>query len=860
MKKGRRLAAASAITATLALAGAVGTASALPPKGATFPGVARSAAAPAPAVPTFVNGMAQAVFATGAANWVNHELWVELDVDTDFDGVKDRVHVDVSRPIETETDGLKVPVIYEDSPYYAGGADVANWAVNHEIGTPPAQRLRAPDFNSGNTSPTISTIYETTWVPRGFAVVHSESPGSGNSTGCPNSGATIETLGATAVIDWLNGRRKGYTTKTGTTEVTAYWHNGNTGMMGTSYNGTLPIAAASTGVEGLKAIVPISAISDWYDYYRANGAVRAPGGFQGEDLDVLTEYIYTRNDEGPHREICWPTINQVAVSQDRATGNRSAFWDERNYMKDVAKVKAAALVAHGNNDFNVMTKHAAQFYEALKANNVPHQFYFHQGGHGGAPPDYLLNLWFTRFLWNHENGVENRPKSYVVRNEAGACPPRETTVVGDQSNTATLTVANTAPFDVGTTLTVPQTNASGTITNTTRVITNIPDATHLTLASAVATAAGQRVADGAVVSLVCGNANPTPYPEWPDPATVDAVLKPNPGGLTRGALTVGGGGSGQETLIDDAGVTPASLMNNPAGEDSRLLYVTNPLTQPVRISGTPRVSINAAFAPREDGTPSPLKANLTAYLVSLPGGSGNGTVLTRGWIDPENRNSDYVSEPLTAGTFYRLNFDLQPKDVVVAAGRRLGLMILSSDRDFTVRPAPGTKVTVDLAGTSFTLPVVGGAKSLATATGGDLEDGTVTGTVPATLSLSLGAPATFGAFTPGVGATYEASTTANVISSAGDATLSVADPSSTATGRLVNGSFALAAPVQARANAGAYADVGGSANPTSLLTYDGPVSNDAVTLGFRQAIGANEALRTGTYSKTLTFTLSTTTP
>ena len=139
------------------------------------------------------------------------------------------MHVDVSRPRETDTDGLKVPVIYEDSPYYAGGADVANWAVDHELGASPATRPRAPDFNADNTSPTIGTIYESTWVPRGFAVVHSESPGTGNSTGCPNSGAPIETLGATAVIDWLNGRRKGYTTKAGTAEVAAYWHNGNTG-------------------------------------------------------------------------------------------------------------------------------------------------------------------------------------------------------------------------------------------------------------------------------------------------------------------------------------------------------------------------------------------------------------------------------------------------------------------------------------------------------------------------------------------------------------------------------------------------------------------------------------------------------
>ena len=807
-----------------------------------------------PAVPTFVNGLSQAVFAQGSANWVNHELWVETTMDTDFDGRRDRVHVDVSRPTETETDGLKVPVIYEDSPYYAGGADITNWAVDHPIGVPPASRIRAPFFPAENTSPVISTIYESTWVPRGFAVVHSESPGTGNSDGCPNSGAPIETEGAKAVIDWLNGRAKGYTTRTGDVEVTAGWTTGKVGMIGTSYNGTLPIAAASTGVQGLEAIVPISAISDWYDYYRANGMVRAPGGFQGEDLDVLSEYIYTRADEtGPgDRTICWPTIQQVAANQDRVTGNRSAFWQDRNYMKDVANVRAATLLAHGNNDFNVMTKHAAQFYEALKAQGVPHQFYFHQGGHGGSPPDVLLNYWFTRYLWGQQNGVENMPKSWVVRTETGACPPRETTVAGEHSNTATLAVANASPFRIGFQLTIPQTNANGTITNTTRIINNIAGNT-LTLATPVATAAGQRVVDGATVSLVCGNPNPTPYPEWPDPATGDAVLHLAPGGAARGGLTLAAGSGGPETLIDDAGVTAASLMNA-TSEDSRLLYVTNLLTQPVRISGAPRVSLNASF--------SAAKANLTAILVSLPA-TGNGTILTRGWIDPENRNSDWTTEAVSPGTFYRLNFDLQPKDVVVPAGRRLGLMVLSSDREHTVRPAPGTQVTLDVAGSGLSLPVVGGAKALATANGGDLEEGTVTGDVPATLSLAVSGPASFGNFTPGVTRDYFASTSANVVSTAGEAVLSVADPSGTA--RLANGAFSLAQPLQARArnaaNTGtAYNNVGTPAVPLNLLSYAGPISNDAVSLEFRQAIAANDPLRTGTYSKTLTFTLSTTQP
>jgi hypothetical protein len=138
-------------------------------------------------------------------------------------------------------------------------------------------------------------------------------------------------------------------------------------------------------------------------------------------------------------------------------------------------------------------------------------------------------------------------------------------------------------------------------------------------------------------------------------------------------------------------------------------------------------------------------------------------------------------------------------------------------------------------------------------------------TVPATLSLALGTAPNFGAFTPGVGATYNASTTANVVTTAGDGLLTVSDPSSTATGRLVNGAFSLAAPIMASATSAggtgaAPAAVGGSAAPTSLLTYTAPKSNDTVTLSFSQAVGQNEALRTGTYSKALTFTLSTTTP
>ena len=78
----------------------------------------------------------------------------------------------------------------------------------------------------------------------------------------------------------------------------------------------------------------------------------------------------------------------------------------------------------------------------------------------------------------------------------------------------------------------------------------------------------------------------------------------------------------------------------------------------------------------------------------------------------------------------------------------------------------------------------------------------------------------------------------------------MADPSPTATGHLVNGSFSLPSALK----------VAGSPLPATVKTYSAPISNDNVMIGFQQHIGATDALRTGAYAKTLTFTLSTTNP
>ncbi|MBE2319259.1 chitobiase/beta-hexosaminidase C-terminal domain-containing protein [Solirubrobacter sp. CPCC 204708] len=144
-------------------------------------------------------------------------------------------------------------------------------------------------------------------------------------------------------------------------------------------------------------------------------------------------------------------------------------------------------------------------------------------------------------------------------------------------------------------------------------------------------------------------------------------------------------------------------------------------------------------------------------------------------------------------------------------------------------------------------------------------EGTVGGSVPATLSLTLNGAPSFSPFIPGVANTYTASTTASVTSTAGNATLTVGDPSSVGTGHLVNGSYVMAQPLKAQARMTGTAPhqfypVGSSAAPLNMFYWSAPVTGFPLTIEFQQTIGANDPLRTGTYAKPLTFTLSTTQP
>jgi hypothetical protein len=218
-------------------------------------------------------------------------------------------------------------------------------------------------------------------------------------------------------------------------------------------------------------------------------------------------------------------------------------------------------------------------------------------------------------------------------------------------------------------------------------------------------------------------------------------------------------------------------------------------------------------------------------------------------------------------------FQLHPQAWTVQPGHSLKLELLGQDSPYARTAANVAQQPIQVSDLQLRLPVV---DAPGTALGNGLSvqvpaakvvpagyriatsaAAGVGGSVPAALALTVNGAASFGSFAPGGAGTYGAGTTADVLSTAGDAALTVTDPGASP-GHLVNGAYVMAQPFQVRANGGPFATVGGA--PVTLLTYAGPVSHAPVALQFRQVIGATDPLRTGTYAKTLTFTLSTTNP
>lgn len=577
------------------------------------------------AVPVFQDGEAQVVPAF-KTDWIEHDLFVETEFDSDDDGKMDRVHVSVTRPKQTDTEGLKVPVIYQSSPYYAGMGSSSTeymWNPRHNLNTPPPKHEPSPTIPQQSKRPKLSGEHIGEWVPRGFAVVHSSSPGTGLSQGCPTVGGANESLAPKAVIDWLNGRAKGFTSVDGDEEVKATWCTGKVGMIGTSYNGTLCLAAATTGVEGLECIVPVAPNTSYYHYYRSNGLVRHPGGYMGEDIDVLYDFIHSGYAD--KQEYCDCNVRDEGMLKqfDRITGDYNEFWKSRDYIHQLDSMKAALFMSHGFNDWNVMPEHSYRIYQAVQKKGLPCKIYYHQAGHGGQPPTSLLNKWFSHFLYNVDNDFLEQPKAYIVRE-------------GNRNN------------------------------------------------------------------------KPDTYADYPNPEAKVVTFQPKAGGRTTGELLPALSGTPAkspaivEDIVDNFSFNGRQLIQA-EWSTHRLIYATPKLNQPLHLSGVPKIKLRVAC-----DRPN---ACLTVWLVSLPWTESDritDDLVTRGWADPANAESIWKETPMKPGEFRDVEFELQPDDQILKPGEQLGLVVFSSDRDFTLWPDPGTKIEIDLSQTELHLPIVGG--------------------------------------------------------------------------------------------------------------------------------------------------------
>lgn len=243
-----------------------------------------------------------------------------------------------------------------------------------------------------------------------------------DSEGFETCGDPHETDAFKCVIEWLHGDRIAYTDKTGNIPIEAEWCSGKIGMTGRSYAGTTQFALATTGVEGLETIVPVAGIASWYEYTNSQG-ISTRGGVTY--LDYLAGYCagryFDKKDWNSISEKYSAYLEQLWQDQLALNGDYGEPWAVRDYTRNAENIQCPALIVHGLADYNVRTKHFEMMYRAYREAGAEVKLLLHQDGHhtpthpadefgfeiNGEAYDELLNKWFSHYLYDLDNGIEN---------------------------------------------------------------------------------------------------------------------------------------------------------------------------------------------------------------------------------------------------------------------------------------------------------------------------------------------------------------------------------------------------------------------------------------------------------------------
>jgi X-Pro dipeptidyl-peptidase len=565
------------------------------------------------------------------ADALRESVQVETPLDNDADGLPDRVVVDLVRPREAAERGIRVPVVMVASPYYR----CCGRGLESE----------RKEYAGDGTVTKFPLYYDNWFVPRGYAFAAVDAAGTGRSTGCGDVGGREEILAVKAAIDWLNGRAPGF--HADGTSATAGWSTGRVGMIGKSWDGSIANGVAATGVEGLTTIVPISAISSWYDYSRYAGVVRS-----------RRHHVYLHNyTSGRPAGVCTGVTSDLAAGSDDATGDYNAYWAERDFRPDARKVRASVFIAHGLNDTNVTMTQVGAWWSALAKHRVPRKIWLYQQAHTD-PFDVrraewvrTLDRWFAYWLKGVDNGVMREPQATVERAPgqwvdertwpAPALPVPVRLGTGSGSGGGTLglrPVAGTVSF----------TDDPGLDEDELVADPNTPVGGRLTFLSAPMPTSLR----------VSGTASVTLRVKVDRPTTNLSVRLVDYGTANRVNYGNSSGGVVRQT-------TESCWGESTAADDA------------------------CYFDTVED-------------VVST-----DHAVVTRGWLEASHHASLSSPAPLDPDRWYTMTVTLQPHDFVLATGHVLGLVVSQSDRDFTSAVTSGATVQVDLAGSRLTLPVAG---------------------------------------------------------------------------------------------------------------------------------------------------------
>ncbi|GLB46571.1 Xaa-Pro dipeptidyl-peptidase [Philodulcilactobacillus myokoensis] len=637
--------------------------------------------------PLIFNGKTQPVFDTNQL--IREVVYIEAPLDTDHDGKRDLLKADIVRP--KESNQIKVPVLYTASPYNQGVNDQLSDQLTHQVNVKLKHKTpnhyQYQDIEShGNQSKNIpkprkikgESKYPTQsfsremgytlnnyFLSRGFAIVYAAGIGTKDSEGLRTTGDDLETISAKSIIEWLDNRRIAFTNKTDHIQVKAWWSNQHIAMTGRSYLGTLQTAVATTGVDGLKTCLSEAAISSWYDYYRDNGLVVAPGGFQGEDCDVLADETFSRFQKAgdyQHVKDQWKKqLDSITKHQDRLTGNYNQFWDARNYLKDVSHIKADIVMVHGLNDWNVKPRNVEHLWNALRNVPVQKKLFLHQGPHiyinNFQSLDFtdMMNLWLTNKLLDVDNDANQLIPDVTIQDNV---KPQTWHTYQDWSNAKN---ALSLQIDNQFKLSDHQNGIKPMQFNDYLV----PDIFNKYT----------KHYNKWYKDLMGNNDSPM--------SNNRLVFKTNP---LKHDHYIDGKVHIKINAASSQNVGLLSFMLVDYGEATRLTHTPQLLS---------RNAIEAGYLwKRDDLKEFKLQKHPTPFKK-----------ITEGHINMQNRHNSYQVDELKPHQFYNVELDLQPTFYHLPAGRQLGLIVYASDMAMTIRGNQKIQYSIDPTKTIIHIPL-----------------------------------------------------------------------------------------------------------------------------------------------------------